>query len=121
MRKISLVLFVIFFISTVCFSAQEKKDTPIRIITSPPNYSVMELVGSDSVFQHIPIAGGSGPNFRYMSFEDAYKIFYENATRSIIERCKNSGYAGACNLRINVSVNDKWYYFYATFDLFKHK
>jgi hypothetical protein len=119
MRKFYLVLFFMFLISTVCFSAQEKKDRPILIFTSPPNYSVMELVVTDSIFQDIPIVGG--PNLKYTHFKDAYKNFYEIAMRRITETCKNAGYSGACNLRINFSVNDKWYYFYATFDLFKYK
>jgi len=111
------IVFMFLIITAKSFAQTEEKGC--FILSSPPDYENMNLITVNSLWQDIPIVGGK--DFKYTSFRDAYKIFYNNAINSIKSTCRKDKIDGVVNFNINHSVGDKWYYFTATYDLWRFK
>jgi hypothetical protein len=113
----NLIIFMLLVFTTKSFSNTEEKKC--FILSSPPNYENMNLITVESLWQDIPVV--QGKEFKYVSFRDAYKTFYNNAIKSIKDTCRENNVDGAVNFKINHSVRDKWYYFSATYDVWRFK
>ncbi|ELE7142871.1 TPA: hypothetical protein AB5H75_004011 [Vibrio mimicus] len=117
MKILKLVLLSLLMMPVSLSAAEDKNDC--FILSSPPDYTLMSLYTADSVWQSISVV--SGADYKYTSFGDAYKAFYGNLEKAIIQNCKKHGYHGVANLKIQHSVTEKQYNFTAVFDYWKYK
>ena len=125
MRKGLVVVFLAFItltaLSSVCYSGNlNAAEKQVVILTSPPDYETMEVVGSDAyTVQQAKVI--TQPHLDYVLFTDAYVEFWEKLKRYVERISSLEKIDGIVNLKIDYAVDKKFYYFTATFDYFRFR
>ncbi|MEI6827081.1 MAG: hypothetical protein WCK54_15895 [Desulfuromonadales bacterium] len=112
-KSLTVIVSVVMLLASSAFAAE--KDKPCKMLTSPADYSTMNVVESNYMSGHYP----HFENSRFVSFSDAHTQFYTYVTDTLQGYCNKYGYKGAVNLSVKFSATEKMYYFTAQFDMFK--